>query len=370
MKVLFLTSYYPPFLDQFFSEHPELKNSSYSEIQKQLLNQFFADTGALQFHTKKVGHETFLIIANCEPLQKQWAKENNISYSEEKWMTQIAFEQIKQFKPDLFYLEYVFEFFGNFLQEIKPNCKYIASWISSPLNPNVSIKGVDLVFSSTPDFINSFKNAGFKAEYMHPAFDVRILNLIDTTRKKDIPFSFVGGWSEHHIKRSAALKQLVKKTPIQLWGYNYIKTYSKRSIDYYSNLIIKKNRAILKVYHGEAWGLKMYDLLQRSVFTFNIHEELLKGYVGNMRMFEATGIGTMILNDNGTNLSQLFTPGKEIEVYNSIDEAIEKGTYYLAHPEKAIEIGKNGQQKTMNEYNYDRYVNKLFYLIEKYSGLS
>jgi spore maturation protein CgeB len=369
MKTLFLTSYYPPFLNRFFLEHPNVKDLDYNSILNLLLNEHFADTGALEYHTKKAGHETFLIISNCEILQKKWAIENNVSYNPEKWITEIAFEQIKRFKPDLFYLEYVFEFFGEFLTSVKPYCKFIASWISSPLNHAISVKGVDLIFSSTPDFIQSFKSAGFNSEYMHPAFDKRILNKINTNNKKDIPFSFVGGLSEYHIQRKIALKALVKKTPLKIWGYVTRKKYSKRQIEFYTSLVYNENNQILKAHQGDAWGLRMYDILSRSLITFNIHEDLLKGYVGNIRMFEATGVGTLLLNDKGTNLTQLFEPGKEIEVYSSIDEAIEKVNYYIKHPDKAIEIGKNAQLKTIKNYNYDEYVKKLFYYIHQYSGM-
>jgi spore maturation protein CgeB len=370
MKIQFLTSYYPAFLDNFFSSNPELTEKPYAEILSKLLEEHFADTGALDFHTKKAGHQTFLIISNSEVLQKKWAKENNVSYSEDNWKRQIAHAQIKQFKPDVFYLEYVFEFFGDFLKEVKPFCKYVASWISSPLDDKVPVAGVDLVFSSTPDFIDSFRAKGFKAEYMHPAFDVRILDKLKNTDVKDIPFSFVGGWSPVHIERKKALTELVKHTPIKLWGYSYKKNYSKRTLAYYKHHVLGKDKVILNRYQGEAWGLDMYRVIKRSVFTFNIHEGLLKGFVGNMRMFEATGVGTMLLNDEGNNLQELFTPGKEIETYGNIGEAVEKANYYLKNPEKAITIGKNAQARTLKDYNYDEYVKRMLHHIKTHSGIS
>lgn len=369
MKIQFLTAYYPPFLSNFFELNEHLKNESYDVILNKLLDECFADTGALYFHTKKIGCESFIIISNCEILQKKWALENNVSYNEQNWLVEIAFAQIKTFKPDVFYLEYVFEFFGDFLNEVKPYCKQVSSWISSPLNNKIPLKGIDLIFSSTPDFINQFKAAGFEAEYMHPAFDVRILYKINNPKDKNIPFSFVGGWSEVHINRKVALTKLVETTPIKLWGYSYKKKFSKLTLDYYKDWFTNYNNPILKAYSGEAWGLNMYDIIQRSLITFNIHESLLKGYVGNMRMFEATGVGTMILNDNGTNLAELFTPQKEIETYSTIDEAIEKVNYYIMNPEKAIEIGKNAQIRTVRDYNYDEYVAKLMRDIKKYSGI-
>lgn len=369
MKFLFLTSYYPPFLEKFFVRNKNVRDFTFEQLRQLILDEHFADTGALYHHTRKAGYEAFIIISNCEPLQKKWAKENNVTYTEQNWIKEIAFAQVKYFTPDVFYLEYVQEFFGDFVKEVKPYCKYITSWISSPLNEAVSLNGIDLIFSSTPDFINSFRAKGFKAEYMHPAFDVRILERINNPKTKDIPFSFVGGWSDVHINRKKALTELVKHTPIKLWGYSYKREYSKRTITYYRNLISRINGDVLNVYKGEAWGLEMYDIIQRSLITFNIHENLLKGFVGNMRMFEATGVGTMILNDEGLNLSELFVPGKEIETYSSIEDAIEKSNYYIRYPEKAIEIGKNAQVRTIRDYNYDEYVKKLVHDIKKHGGM-
>ena len=367
MKVQFLTSYYKPFLNDFFSANPDLKNQSYQTIQIRLLEELFADTGALYYHTSKAGHEASIIISNCEILQKQWAKENNVQYREDKWMLDIAFCQIKLFKPDLFYLEYIFDFFGDFLKEVKPFCKYNVAWISTPLNNFTHIKGIDLILSSTPDFVEKFREIGLNAEYMHPAFDERILKKINTNSEKNIPFSFVGGWSTIHKNRKDAINQLVKHTSIQLWGYGYHVPFFKQPFEYCSDLFLYDKQSILNAYNGSVWGLEMYNILQRSIITFNVHEKLLKGYVGNMRMFEAAGVGTMILNDNGKNLSNLFLPGKEIESYNNINEAIEKINYYSIYPEKAIEIGINAQKRVLREYNYDRYVENLFHFVCKYS---
>jgi spore maturation protein CgeB len=358
MKVLFLTSYYPPFLENFFKQH-DCSTLSFDQTLNKLLEQFFADTGSLFHYTGKAGNETFLIIANCEPLQKKWANENNVTYTD-NWFLEIPYAQIKAFKPDVFYLEYVTEFFGEFASSVSPFCKKIVSWISSPLDANAKLNNIDLVLSSTPDFVESFRKQGIAAEYMHPAFDPRILKKVNNPQEKTISFSFVGGWSDVHINRKAALNELAKRTPIKLWGYNYKKNYSKLELSYYKDLLKSENAAVLKAYNGEAWGLEMYDIIQRSLITFNIHEALLKGHVGNMRMFEASGMGTMLLNDEGTNLSSLFEPGVEIETYKTIDEAVEKVKYYIANPTKAIEIGKKAQQKTVNEYNYENYVKILF----------
>ncbi len=355
MKICFFTSYYPPFLDSFYKHHPEFFEMSFSGMQNLLLSKMFADTGAAYHYTLKKGNDAFLIIETCEPLQKQWAKENNIEYNNENWKMKIAFEQIKKYSPDIFYIESVFEYFGEFIKSVSPYCKKIASFISTPLPVGLNLNGIHFILSSTPDFVKKFSELGIKSGYIHPAFDQRVLSQINIEKNKSIPFSFVGGWSEVHPIRKNALKELVAKTPIQIWGYGYKEQINIKGLKYFTNEYSK----ILKRYKGECWGLEMYNILQQSFVTFNIHESLLKGNVGNMRMFEASGVGTMILNDAGSNLAAMFEPGKEIETYTNINEAIEKLNFYLNNKEKAIEIGKNAMKRTCKDYNYDIYIDEV-----------
>jgi spore maturation protein CgeB len=363
MKIQFLTAYYTPFLYSFYKENPQFFSMSYKQMFELLMSQYFADTGAAHYYLMKHKQDSFIIISNCEPLQKQWALENDVSYSEVNWQKEIALAQVKWYKPDVFYLESVFEFYGAFVAEIKNHCKSVVAWISTPFSSSLPLNGIDLFLSSTPDFVDSFRKQGFKAEYMLPAFDARILKEIKGNNQKDILFSFVGGWSEIHVNRKLALQQLVLHTPIELWGYGYKKSFSRRDFRYYKNLLFPQNKEVMKRYKEEVWGLKMYDVLQRSLITFNIHEALLKGNVGNMRMFEATGVGTLILNDFGHNLNTLFEIGKEIECYHTIPEAIEKCEYYLNNPEKANAMGEMAQRRTLKDYNYDVYaVNLLSYI--------
>jgi spore maturation protein CgeB len=368
MKLLFFTSYYPPFLANFYRSFPEYAQLSFAALQSKILALYFADTGAAYHFSKQAGAEVFLIIANCEPLQKKWAQENNITYSESNWAETIALEQIKMFAPDVLFMESIFDYYGTFLAKAKVYCKQIVAWISTPFHANLKLNDIDLILSSTPDFVDDFRKQGIASEYLLPAFDTRILKEL-APQKKNITFSFVGGWSEVHIERKKALEFLVRNTAIQLWGYGFqSKKYSKRSFSYYRNKFLPIQDLLMDKYNGEVWGLEMYAILQRSVLTFNIHEALLNGRVGNMRMFEATGVGTLLLNDEGANLSELFIPGKEIETYKNLEEAAEKVKYYAEHPAKAIEMGKNAQARTLKDYTYPKYIEQLFHYFKKHRG--
>jgi len=356
MKIQILTHYYTPYLNSFYLAQPKFNQLSYKEMLNLLLNQFFADTGAAHYYFKLNGLESFIIIANCEILQKKWAQENNFIYDQLNWEKEIALAQIQYFKPDVFYIESIFSFYGSFIKEAKNYCKKVAAWISTPFSNDLPLNDIDVIFSSTPDFVKLFNDSGIASYYVLPGFDERVLSEINKLESKSIDFSFVGGWSDVHVNRKKILLQFVRETPLQIWGYGYSKSYSKRSLNFYKNYFFPENKEILKHYNNEAWGLEMYEILQKSLITLNVHESLLNGNVGNMRMFEATGVGTMILNDYGNNLSQIFKIDEEIVAFKTFPEAIDKYKYYVNNPKEAIQIGLNAKKRTLKDYNFNNHV--------------
>ncbi len=50
----------------------------------------------------------------------------------------------------------------------------------------------------------------------------------------------------------------------------------------------------------------MYQVLRRSRITLNSHIDLAGREAGNMRLFEATGVGAFLLTDFKDNLHTLF----------------------------------------------------------------
>ena len=102
--------------------------------------------------------------------------------------------------------------------------------------------------------------------------------------------------------------------------------------------------------HEPLIGIDMYRLLSQSKITFNKHADAAFGDVGNMRMFEATGVGTCLLTDTGKNMADLFEEDKEVVVYRTIDEAVEKVRYLQDHPDEVIEIAKAGQSRALRDH--------------------
>jgi spore maturation protein CgeB len=96
----------------------------------------------------------------------------------------------------------------------------------------------------------------------------------------------------------------------------------------------------------------MYEALQRSQLTFNMHTDLVTGTVGNMRMFDATGVGTCMLVEHGTNIGDLFIPDQEVVTYSSLGECVEKARWLLNRPAEREAIARAGQRRTLSEHTF------------------
>lgn len=81
-------------------------------------------------------------------------------------------------------------------------------------------------------------------------------------------------------------------------------------------------------------GDLMYQVLHNSKITLNRHIDIAEIYANNLRLLEATSVGTMLLTDWGLDLHAMFEPGKEIVAYRSPQECLELINYYLTHDDE------------------------------------
>ena len=99
--------------------------------------------------------------------------------------------------------------------------------------------------------------------------------------------------------------------------------------------------------HPPVFGVDMYALLKNSRVTLNSHSDAADGNVDNLRLFQATGVGTCLLTDTGENMPDLFEEDREVVTYSSIDECVEKADYLLEHDNVRQDIAAAGQARTL-----------------------
>jgi len=110
----------------------------------------------------------------------------------------------------------------------------------------------------------------------------------------------------------------------------------------------------------------MYDVLFKSRITLNSHVDVAQGYAGNIRLFEATGSGALLITDWKKNLHEMFEAGTEILAYRSPDECRDLVEYYLSHDAERQAIAGAGQRRTLREHTYYQRMQELVDIIGKY----
>ena len=72
----------------------------------------------------------------------------------------------------------------------------------------------------------------------------------------------------------------------------------------------------------------------------------------NYRTFETTGCGTFLLTNYTPGLEKLFDIGKEIVVYNDLNDLDNKVRYYLENEEEREKIAKAGYERSKKDHTY------------------
>ncbi len=390
MKILKIASYYKTTLDYYYNKFPNIKLKTYKEQISHLLKQRYGWSDSYQRAFEKKGLKAYEIIYNAEYLQKQWAKENNTKVKNEN----LLLLQIQDIAPNIIWFQDSFSFSYNFLKNLKhyaPSIKIIVGNCCAPFSKEnlQKLKLFDFTTTCSPAFLPHFKKENIKTLLLYHAFDPIILDEIKNS-EKNTDFTFIGslipkkGFHENRIQflnnlaknQSINLKfygnlslskyNAVLKEQILFLGKNFIKNTKLEKIAEKSSIynkskaiesfpkFIKISKNLKKKYYGQLFGIDMFNKLAQSKTTIDIQGEIGGDFAATMRLFESTGVGTLLLVENKKNIPELFEPNKEIITFNNLDDAIEKINWYLQHNNKRIEIAKNGQQKTLNAHTYDQ----------------
>jgi len=275
----------------------------------------FGDSDFYSHGMSKQGWQAHDLITNCNPLQDQWARENDYTGDDPIWL-----EQIRRYEPDVVYAQGIWLVNDDTYPVIKEHCKLIVGQLGSVTN-SYKLDKYDVIFTAIAPYVDRFREAGVSSYYLPLAFEPRVLDRIKKV-ERDIPLSYVGHLHHTHHRRKDVLKHLFKKFGLQYWV-------------------------------GEKWGLDMFEIMARSYIAANCNIDVEPDYVGNMRMYEATGCGALLLMNYGSNLGELFKDD-EILIYHNPDEAVELVGYCLEHKEEGEAIAARGQARTLKDHTYDK----------------
>jgi len=333
------------------------------------MGQCFGTADFYSFNLQQFGHEATEVVTNCEELQRQWANEHGIKLDENRkwelarrrgvpwlrrakrtdWFYTVLAAQVKQYRPDVLYVQDMNEVSAIFLHEMRPHVRLIVGQIACAIAKEADFTEYDLILSSFPHFVERFRREGCKSEYLKLGFEPRVLNRLSDGKRYGAVF--VGGLSRQHQKRTQFFEELANHDPVDFWGYGFDE--------------LPRNSPLHKRYHGDAWGLEMYRVLHEAKIALNFHIDVAGPYANNCRLFEAAGVGALLMTDWKINLSEIFEVGKEVIAYRTSAECAELSRYYLEHEDERKAIAAAGQRRIMAEHTYQKRMEELAAILEQ-----
>ena len=83
----------------------------------------------------------------------------------------------------------------------------------------------------------------------------------------------------------------------------------------------------------------------------------------NMRMFEATGSGALLLTEALPGVRRYFEPGKEVAVWKDVPELVARTLHYLAHESECSAVAEAGRRRCLAEHSMDDTVKRFMKII-------
>ena len=391
MRILILNADYPRFLTWLYRSQPELETASYAAQMAARNASLFGVADFYSSNFAALGHTAAEIHVNNPRLQAAWARERGLPVDlavaatatrHERlpgWLQRtvapfkpilrplarkvglsprldeaairILLAQVEDFRPDVVLNQDVFHVDTALVRRIKAIGKPVMIGqvgVEPPRGVDWTV--YDLMLSQLLSIVNVFRAQGVRSAINHLAFEPSILARLPAAQPQDIDVSFVGSISSDHQQRIALLEAVAGRHDLKLWG----------------NLpnALPAASPLRRCFQGEVWGREMYQVLRRSRITLNSHIDFAGNEAGNMRLFEATGVGGFLLTDFKESLDTLFAPDREVAVWRSVGECLEAVDHYLADHDSRGSIARAGQARTMAQHTYRHRASEILTLVQ------
>ncbi len=113
-------------------------------------------------------------------------------------------------------------------------------------------------------------------------------------------------------------------------------------------------------FYGKRLFEEAAEIFSQSKIVLNIS---IKDDV-NMRVFEALSTGSFLLTNELPTLPILFQDGVHLATYRSLDEAVEKARYYLAHDAEREKIAEAGYREFIGKHTYEHRLKKVLEIVQ------
>lgn len=367
IKFLIAGSLYPQYQRWAESKIPGLANMSFVQIVRRAGIETCNWAESWREGLEATGRfEVFVSYHNWRLTQEEWAREHNVIFQPDTWMADVLNAQLEYFRPDVLFIN-GWEFGASYVQACRrrfPGIKKVIGYDGVARHDAVVFRGTDIILSPLRESAAYYQSHGLVGHFFKRGFESAILGSL-VNRPPTMSASFVGSvfLGEHaHNKRLRLLTYISRRTPIEL--FLNIHTVSEIPRIVVSEIIHRRGESLRSLVEnvGAHWhlarhhrapvfGKEMYQTLADSAISLNCHIDAAGASAGNMRLYEATGVGSCLVTDWKSNLNEFFEIDREIVAFHSAEECLEKLKYLTENDVQRKAIARSGQERTLRDHS-------------------
>jgi spore maturation protein CgeB len=365
MRFLIVDHMYAAFVDWVYGSNAGLANSSYAAQRRRIDSELFGETQFEVAALEALGNDASDDLVNIRPLQRAWTREAGLAFPPSAWgmrwrrglvpwprrihgpwIGEALVARVRHERPDVVHVQSMDLLEPWVIAALRDDTRLVVGQVATELPADRSYSAYDLIVSSIPGVVDRFRREGADAEWLPLAFEPSIRDAIPQV-ERNIPVSFVGSFTTRYADRLELVEAVARVSPLRTWTAD---------VD-----AIPANSPIRPTIQGPAWGRSMYEVLARSRITVNTHGRIAGDYANNLRLFEATGMGALLLTDARRNMGELFDVGSEVVTYRDAEDCARLVRYYIDHPAEAASIAAAGQRRTLKDHTWP---NRMAQLVE------
>jgi hypothetical protein len=176
---------------------------------------------------RALGHEAFEVIADLEPLQWTWARENGLRPDPDAWREAILLAQIEALRPEVVCFQDIHALRYELRRDLRKRFPFLKLVVIFRGAPRVTsrlhreLATADLLVASSPVVATRCRAAGLAPSLVYHGFDESVLPILAAEPEPGPPFdlTFAGssGYGGVHRRRHRTLAALLRATPLRAW---------------------------------------------------------------------------------------------------------------------------------------------------------
>lgn len=394
MRIARLMSFSKDYVAYRYGADEQLASMPYEAQKAAFFSDFYVFSNSWEYWLREAGVEAFDVPFAVPALDDAYLREKG-GQAPRDGSIGAAIEVLRDLKPDVVFLSSLerwdYESIARIREEV-PSVRGILGMAGVNVQNPQALSLIDSFVTCMKAQAERLREDGLDARFMPHAFEPRILDAVPPT-ERTIDFAFFGNvfdGAQWHDFRRRVLHELVKECGLILYSSTAAGrsggTLRKLAMTgaYWTAKVLPTSSPMMsalpfgdKLRSAANWpgppswssgrelaghtrtpryGLGMYRELAATRLTVNVHIGAAGPYAANMRLFEATGMGTCLLTDAKSDIREFFEPDKEIVTFESVGDAVAKAKALLANPERTEEIGRAGQRRTLRDHTYQQRV--------------